>query len=157
MSSDMRYVLPGKSKKRERDASSKSSSQPFIQDSPAPSVTEVPVRGMFVVDPTPNRPKIDEPRDPLVVKGSLSQPSQHLEKGKGAVVAANLVVPPAPEEPLIMPGSRIGDFIVTDVVDRHIYSALRLPPRFSLPIQAILLTSTRIPGTFLPGRTSWSA
>ena len=43
------------------------------------------------------------------------------------------------EGPLQMPGSKINDpmFQVTDVADRNLTSALRLPDRFSLPIQAI--------------------
>ena len=38
-----------------------------------------------------------------------------------------------------MPGSKINDpmILVTDVADRNLTSALRLPDRFSLPIQAI--------------------
>lgn len=74
-----------------------------------------------------------------MVEGSSSQPSRHLENGKGAVVVANLAVSPAPEEPLVMPGSKIDDpnFLVMDVVPRHLNSPLRLPPLFNLPIQAI--------------------
>lgn len=54
---------------------------------------------------------MEEPQDPSSVKGS----SQRLDKRKGVEVAVHREVPPVPEGPLVMPGSKINDpkFIVS--------------------------------------------
>lgn len=56
-----------------------------------------------------------------------------------AEVAANLVVPPFPPEPVLLPGSKVDGlkFLVPNVVDLNFTNALRLPSHFSLPLHAI--------------------
>lgn len=86
-----------------------------------------------MIDPPAKRPRVKETRKTAGVEESTSQQARRLEKGKDAEVAPPLL------GPLVMPGSRIDDpkFIVTDVIPCLLHNALCLPPRFSLPIQAI--------------------
>jgi len=100
---------------------------------PAPRTTDSLPRGVLVIDPPAKRPGVVGSGSTARVEGSSSQTARRQEKGKGVEDA------PALSGPVVLPGSKIDDpdFIVTDVVSRYLHNALRLPPRFSLPIQAI--------------------
>lgn len=134
----MRYVLPSKSKKSNREASSRSSGQLMTQATTAPGVTKLLDRSRFVITPPPKRKRAGEPQGPLVVEGS-SRGSWRLDKGESAEVAANLEVLPTPKEPLVMLGSKTNDpqFLVSDVIDHNLNEVLHLYPHFNLPIQVI--------------------
>lgn len=109
-----------------------------MQTAPARDVPEVLERSRIAITPPFKRQRVDERQDSPAVEGS-SLSSRRLDKGKGTKVATSLVVPPALEEPLVMPRSKINDpqFQVPDVIDHHLNEAFRLHPRFSFPNQAI--------------------
>ncbi|EXB86424.1 hypothetical protein L484_004922 [Morus notabilis] len=127
MPSEMKYSILVKPKKSMTGAgSSGTSSQHTTEAVVLPGVAGTPRKG------------VTEPRASPVVAGPSGK-GRCLGKNKGAEVAANLAVPPPPTEPILLPGSKVDDpsFLVPDVVDLDFTHALRLSPRFSLPLQAI--------------------
>ena len=126
----MKFNVPPRPRKRSGSSSSKSASQPDTSVDPSPGIAEAQSQGAYVITPGSKRPRVEEPIDLTVAEEPTRQPRRR-DKGKE--------VSPQTGGPLQMPGSKVNDpmFLVTDVADRNLTSALRLPDRFSLPIQAI--------------------
>jgi len=130
----MKFSLPTKRKDKAPASTSTSSKKKAVEAAPTADVVATPRGGVLRIEPSSKRQKVGEQQAPPAAEGS-SGLSRAREKLRAVAAAAAL----AASKFSSLPGSRVGDpeYPVFDVDDVDLTHGLRLPPRFSLPLQAI--------------------